>query len=1180
LSSKGWTKPGSAVTPPAPTLNRSEMAIPTTTIDRKPPDVERATVTTLVELLAQRAWKSFERLAVVDPLAGRQLSWGQLLAQALAVAERLEIAGLRRGDRLVHVGGHGADWIVVDFACLLGGYVQVALHADSPVAEQAEQLQLFRPQALICSGSVSAPLRALPALPRHEVRVDWSSPNDGGEPVALVARVKERAAACEPDAPAAILISSGTTGRPRGFVHSQRALATNAIAAAAEFLDEPDDVRLAWLPMSHALARVGDLYTALVRGGTLSLVADRQRLLDACRALPPAVILGVPVFFDRLAAAVEAGRIKDLASALGGRVRVCVSGGAPLRHRTAAVFHREGVPLVEGYGLAEAGPVVTVSNPRIHRHGMVGRPLAGIELKIDDRPATRGQVLIRTPCRAMAVIASDHSVGEQPLGGSDWLETGDLGSLDADGQLRISGRLDDVLTLASGIKLPATEVEAVLLEDPAVAQVCVMGSGLPWPVALIVPEPNVVRRMLRRLRCRVWSRRQALSNRRLLNWFGRRLAARQQQLPRSWQVRRFVLVDHPFDAAHGEATESFKVKRQSVAEHFGNILDRLRVGELPPRSGAIELQVTGGNDQMHNRLSLENMSVHPLATAAWQRSAHGMSLGFVPAAAAGAVPLPATVADVVEQAESRLAELAAAGRLYDAAEIIPADQAAPLADAPTPPTGKLTRQAEVTLAETGLWGLVVPEQFGGSGCRFGDFVRVVTRLAGSCPTVAGMLSVHSTIGAVAAVADFGTDQQQQRWLPRLAEGRPLSVFAATEPDAGCDLGRVACRLERDSDQLLLSGTKMFITGATYGRAVKLLALLDGQPTVVLVELPEADTSEFSLRGYALHPLRHAHNKALEFRRFPVSAADVLLPAPAASGRERDGMAIVWHGLNRGRVTLAAQAAGTIGLLIDRAVDFAWQRQTWGEPIACRELVQGRIGRMVAARLACEALANWAAATIDAGGSGECEAILAKVVASRCLRTAAVEALGIHGGRAFLVGHPLGDSFHDHFAAGVYEGESDLLGLALFKGVAKRHPLATAAGGRRVAGWLARQIACRWQVARDADDRQLLEGRLQDCARQARRGLAAWSLEADRCLRRYGRGLADRQLVVADLSTRLQQFISCLAIVHQADRQADEKTVLAATCWCREALAAATGKRPTAADQASLATLGKLTLETR
>ena len=275
----------------------------TTAIDTRPPAVDPASGTTLVDLLADRARQSVDRPAIVDPLAKRQLSWGQLLARALAAAERLEAAGLKPGDRLVHVGGHGADWIVVDFACLLGGFVHVALHADSPVVEQDEQLQLFQPRAVVRSGSQPVPVRVASGLPQHEIQVDWQVTADKATDArALSGSLARRAAACDPDAPATILISSGTTGRPRGFVHSQRALATNAMAAAAGFLDEPDDVRLAWLPMSHALARVGDLYTALVRGGTLSLVADRQRLLEACRLLPPAAILGVPVFFDRLAA--------------------------------------------------------------------------------------------------------------------------------------------------------------------------------------------------------------------------------------------------------------------------------------------------------------------------------------------------------------------------------------------------------------------------------------------------------------------------------------------------------------------------------------------------------------------------------------------------------------------------------------------------------------------------------------------------------------------------------------------------------------------------------------------------------------------------------------------------------------------------------------------------------------
>jgi len=1146
----------------------------------------------IVGLLVARLDDSFDRPAICDSLdGGRTWTWGEVIAAAVDLAAQLEAAGVCRGDRLAHAGPHTPDWIVVDLGCMLSGIVHIPLHDDATAAERASWLAWLAPRFVLLSGRSGGGSRpSFATVSGQPSSIDLRStgaPRSAGSTAAVLGSSRWRslwgdrcllrkqlgllAAASDPDACATIVLSSGTTGRPRGVMHCQRALAANAIASADVFLDEPEDVRLSWLPMSHALARTGDLGTALVRGSCLNVVTDRRRVLEACRVLPPTVVLGVPAFFERLERGVESGAIADLAAALGGRVRVCVSGGAALRSRTAMFFAAHGIPLVQGYGLAEAGPVVAVSNPRSFRVGTVGPPLAGVDVRIDDRPATRGQLLVRTPSRAIGMLTDDGGMEHQAA--DSWLETGDLAEIDDDGHVRITGRLLDTLVLAGGTKVPPAEVEAALAEDPAVAQICVAGHGLAAPVALVVPDPTVLRAAIRRMGVRVFSRRAALRHPRVLSWLARRLAWRQRHLPRGWRVRHAVLVGRPFDAARGEATESFKLKRPAIAAHFAAVFNAV-AAQRPPAWMARVRDAGPARDPMQPAPAAVKSSW--AATSLWRGRWHDAAAanGFAIAAAVAAEPLRDAVADVVDQSIRTLARLRADGLLYEAIQA-GADKP-PLDDAPAGTAGKFSPAAEEALGETGLWGLFVPERFGGTGCSLQELVRAITRCAADVPTAAGILSVHSSIGAVAAVTAFGSESQQERHLPGLAQGRPLSIFAATEPGAGCDLHAISARLERSAGRLLLTGIKMFITGATYGRLVKVLALLDGRPTVVLLRLPATDTPAFRLRHYGLHPLKHTHNAALDFTCFDVEEADILQPSENSS----DGMRIVWHGLNRGRVTLAAQAAGTLRLLLSHARDHALVRRTWGEPIASRELVQGRLARIAAGIVACDSLAAWAATAIDAGQSGELEAITAKIVASQCVRDAAIDALGVHGGRAFLAGHPLGDSFHDHFAVTVYEGESDLLGLALFKGLCKHHPLGglprETSAARRAVAWLAWRggLWCRRSAELDG---MILDGRLRKHAASARRLLDSAAIRIDRGIRRHGRNLSDRQLLVGGWSAEVRDLISVLAVAHHADHAdatGDETDLLAADCWCRLAITRARGGKFTAADHAALAELGQ------
>ena len=1126
----------------------------------------------LLDLLAARCDDSWDRPAIAtsEP-ARRRLSWGDTIAAALDLARQIESSGLQQGDRLAHLGPHGVDWILVDLACLLAGVVHLPLHHENRRKESIEQLRWLAPRATVFSGGTSGwSSRDLPGG-CDLLELSPAFPPSGARRNAIRGELARRTAACDPDAPAIVFLSSGTTGIPKGVVHSQRSLAANALAATEVFLDEPNDVRLAWLPMSHALARTGDLSTAMVRGSCLNLVSDRRRVLDACRACPPTVILGVPAFYERLARAAESGRIPDLRAALGGRVRVCVSGGAALRARTADAFNRRGIPLVEGYGLAEAGPVVTLSNPRTARPGSVGQAIEGVELSLDDRPDRRGQLLVRTASRGLGLIDPEDGSRIRRFD-TEWMETGDLAVIDTEGHVRITGRLVDTLQLASGIKLPPAEVERTLAEDQAFAQICVLGDGLKAPLAIIVPEPEILRAAIRRMGLRIFSRRQALRHPKLLRWLGLRIARRQRSLPPAWRLRRAILLGRPFDAARDELTPSLKLRRRTIAERFHWAVEAASSPQPPAWMAEIPSAAPQRSGAASTPPGPTPAALSPLAAALW----HGgqPADGFAVAAAFAATETRELVARVIERSEETLDSLRRDGLLYEPPASTFDPPTAPLDDAPAGTAGRFSVAAEEALGEAGLWGLAVPEPHGGSGCTVQELAAAITRIAARAPTAAGLLSVHSSIGAVSALAAFGSLEQQARHLPGLARGRPLSIFAATEPDAGCDLSAIRTVIERRGERLSISGLKMFITGATHGRLVKLLALLDGRPAVVLLRLPDADGDTFRLRHYPLHPLKHAHNAALEFRGHPVDAAELLAP-PADSRGESDGMRIVWHGLNRGRVTLAAQAAGTLRLLLDQARGHALRRQTWGQPIASRQLVRGRLARIAARTIACDAIAAWAATTIDFGQSGELEAIAAKVLAGECVRESAIDALGVHGGRAFLVGHPLGDSFHDHFAVTVYEGESDLLGLALFKGLARHHPSAAlprdTATSRRAAAWLA------WRVAGVAggprQDTAILDARLRSHARSARRGLAALALRIDRSIRRHGRALAEEQLFVGSLSAEVRDMVSVLAVAHHADAAGDDALLLPADCWCRIALARAAGRRLTAADHTSLAELG-------
>ncbi|MDG2409915.1 MAG: acyl-CoA dehydrogenase, partial [Pirellulales bacterium] len=347
--------------------------------------------------------------------------------------------------------------------------------------------------------------------------------------------------------------------------------------------------------------------------------------------------------------------------------------------------------------------------------------------------------------------------------------------------------------------------------------------------------------------------------------------------------------------------------------------------------------------------------------------------------------------------------------------------------------GKISETVFKSLAEVGYWGLLVDLQYGGSGSSFSAFAQFLTTMAIHEPTIAGLASVHGCIGAVDPIRTFGTADQKSRYLPALADGSKLSAFALTEPCAGSDLTALRTRAELRGSHYHVSGEKLFITNVVPGRTIGLVCLIEDKPAVLIVDLPAEESDSFQLKKYGLYALKRTFNQGIVFNDFKVPAENLLRPAKG------DGLTIAYHGLNLGRVALCATAAGTMRLMMANMIPWAQFRETYGQVIASRELVQRRLGRIAGMIVACDAMVAWCSGLIDQGYRGEMECIIAKILGSELQKEAAIELLmKTHGGRSFLQGHLFGDNVHEYLAPCIYEGEGEMLGMAFFKSLVKNH----------------------------------------------------------------------------------------------------------------------------------------------
>jgi len=528
--------------------------------------------------------------------------------------------------------------------------------------------------------------------------------------------------------------------------------------------------------------------------------------------------------------------------------------------------------------------------------------------------------------------------------------------------------------------------------------------------------------------------------------------------------------------------------------------------------------------------------------------------------------------------------------------------------------GKVAEETLAALGEAGYWGMLIPKEWGGQAASFLGFTRFLANVAKIDPSVAGLCSIHGCIGAVDPLIAFGNPIQQAAYLPKLASGEKLSAFALTEPGAGSDLTAVKTTARLIGDKYYVNGEKLFITNVAPGRTIGLVCLIDGKPSALVVDLPKEPSENFRFKDYGLYALGRLWNRGMVFTNFEVPKENLLDPTKAGTVKG-DGLTIAYHGLNRGRIALCANAGGTMAGLLADVIPWAEQRITYAKSIGERQLVRSRLGHMATQIVGCEAISTWCAKLLDAGYRGELECIVAKNFGSEAQKTVAIEDfMRTHGGRSFLKGHTFGDNVHDLLAPMIYEGEGDMLSMGFLKSLIKDHagfftPIADKVAKLKEAGelrknfdpgngtpgelWKLRaEVApyAMWLVRHKVSE--ILSGffgsadklpstmpkELKKHLAFSAVGLRGMVSKIDGEMRKYGPALQDEQCILVDLSRDTQNLLMIAVVACWGSEQSDPTLVKCAELLCQELTNKVTGGRLGARYRRGLAGLGRDVIE--
>jgi len=548
------------------------------------------------------------------------------------VALGLRELGLAAGDRVGILAENRPEWALADFGCLTAGITDVPVYPTLPAdqvqyiladagvralfvstAEQAAKIVAVRDRLPALAHVIGFAAEATPGCDLTFAELERRGA--AAETPERAARYRAEALAVGPHDLATLIYTSGTTGVPKGVMLTHDNFHSNVVAASRAVPFEGKDTALSFLPLSHVLERMAGHYLMWHTGTCIAYAESIDTVPADMQLVQPSLMISVPRLYEKMYArvlesALAGGAVKKriffwaravadrwadeklagrepggllaaqyalaqrlvfskLQARTGGKLRYFVSGGAPLAPEINKFFYAAGLTILEGYGLTETSPVISVNTPEAFRIGTVGRPIDGVEVRI----AADGEILTRGP-HVMAGYFNNPGATAETIDADGWLRTGDIGALE-DGFVRITDRKKDVIVTAGGKNIAPQPIENRVKTNKYVSQAVMIGDRRKFPILLVVPNFEQLERWAK-LKELAWTdHAQLIATPLVKAKMDKEVHRELEGLANFETPKKIALLAEDFTVERGELTPTLKVKRRVVDQAYKGLIDGL-----------------------------------------------------------------------------------------------------------------------------------------------------------------------------------------------------------------------------------------------------------------------------------------------------------------------------------------------------------------------------------------------------------------------------------------------------------------------------------------------------------------------------------------------------------------------------------------------------------------------------